>query len=117
MIMTVWRCGSRTVFRYLRRARLLAAAVGALALVLTTCAVATASSAQQASGGKPWSPFPLPAAKSVPGHPLARQALPPLRVQEPDAVAARRYQAAGSPQWPAAGTAIARLDGADPAVA
>jgi RHS repeat-associated protein len=113
--MTFRRSGPRTAYWHRRPMRSLAAAVGVLGLVAMTCAAATPSPAQQAFRGKPWSPFRLPAARSVPGHPLARRALPPLRVREPDARPALRYRPPRNPHWPVPGTALARLDSAGPA--
>jgi len=111
--MTVWRSvlGLRLA-RFWRRFRGWAAAFGAvLVAVALTAAVAPVASATQAV--KIWSPSPVPAAKSVSGHPLA-SAQHRLTVHEPAGVAPAAYRPLTTSAWPAAGSGVAYLDGTTP---
>jgi RHS repeat-associated protein len=88
-----------------RLRRLLVSVAGFVLAFSSVTAVAPAASAAERVP-KIWSPSALPAAKSVPGHPLARGAHH-LTVQEPAGVAAGSYRVHAA--WPAAGRGTASL--------
>jgi RHS repeat-associated protein len=110
--MTVWRSVSGPrLARFWRRSKGWVAVFGAvLAAVALTGAVAPGASAAQRV--KIWSPFPAPATKSVSGHPLASGSRQ-LTVREPAGIAPEKYRPTAS-AWPAAGSAVAYLDGPTP---
>ena len=110
--MTVWRSVSGPrLARFWRRSKGWVAVFGAvLAAVALTGAVAPGASAAQRV--KIWSPFPAPATKSVSGHPLASGSRQ-LTVHEPAGIAPEKYRPTAS-AWPAAGSAVAYLDGPTP---
>ncbi|HEY1620975.1 MAG TPA: RHS repeat-associated core domain-containing protein [Streptosporangiaceae bacterium] len=100
---------SRWPARQAGRIRPAAAALGVLALAAGLCAASPAQAATAPAGV--WSPFRLPAARSVPGHSIPRHLTRPVpHVHEPAGRAAREYRPA-APAWPAAGTATVRLAG------
>jgi RHS repeat-associated protein len=103
------RVGRRGLAGVAGRGAAAAAVAGLLASVLT------AAMPPPAYTGKLWSPFPLAAAKSVPGVPMGAGAarvraarLRAARVREPGALTAVRFSPGGT-RWPSAGQGTATL--------